>query len=467
LTAVEQRQPAATPVAPGEFDPLYRYLIAQSVGCTRPPVDRFRHSWLAPMPASEAAAAYLRRRQGEQAILRPGIEAALARPSTGDNCVSGDYSLGLFHHDASEAAIELLRYAPLREAASGSLLCLLDCAEPSGRVHRAELSHKSREAEPSKPVIAQFALRVMRALGDEGPSWLQRYRVLERVVRFIRFLEEQYTGLHGLLLTHSSLQSGFDSDLLTAGFPDKSVEGPDTNAFMVLEYRALGEMFRTLHGAAAAAEWVEKAEALADRMERLLWYEDNRGGRYVALRWVHGVGSLEGEIVQSVDPDGTLKPSRSWISFLPLYAGVPSKERAKRICSRLLDPSSYWGPWGIRTTPADDPLFHQARRVMLFDRKKDARGPVSNWSGPVWILSNYYIATGLAAYGCRAEARELAIKTARLLAQGLARDGALRECYDDSGRGLWPVKGTFISWNALALTLLREHCPEATAGWES
>jgi len=465
LPAPEHVQPGATAIAPGEFDELRRYLIEQSVRCIRPPIDRFRHPWLAPMPPSEATEAYFRRRRGEQRKVGAGLEEPLARPSTGDNFVAGDYSLGLFHHDASESAIELLRHGAIREAAIGSLLCLLDCAEPSGRVHRAELGHKSREAEPSKPVIAQYALRAMHSLGADGPSWLEHNRVLERVIRFVRFLEDEYVGLHGLFLTHSSLQSGFDSDLLSAGFPDKSVEGPDTNAFMVLEYRALGELTAALQSTAASSEWVEKADALAERMERLLWYEDDRGGRYVALRWVHGVGSLEGEIVRSVDPDGTLKPSRSWICFLPLYAGVPSKEHALRIVSRVLDPASYWGPRGIRTAPADDPLFQQARRVLLFDRKKDARGPVSNWSGPVWILPNYYLATALAAYGFKAEARELAIKTARLLAAGLARHGALHECYDDSGRGLWPLKGTFISWNVLALTLLRQHCPEATASW--
>jgi hypothetical protein len=76
------------------------------------------------------------------------------------------------------------------------------------------------------------------------------------------------------------------------------------------------------------------------------------------------------------------------------------------------------------------------------------------------------LATGLAAYGYADRARELAIKTARLLAGGLARDSALRECYDDSGRGLWPQTGTFISWNVLALSLLRNHCPELTMGWQ-
>jgi len=460
LAAEEPTAPAAASLRPGEFDELYRYLITQSLAGMRPPIDRFRHRWLAPMPLSEGAHEYLRRRLGERQGVSADVEAALARPSTGDSFASGDYSLGLFHHDASEAAIELLRYPDLRDAAMGSLLCFLDCAEPSGRIHRVELCFKSREAEPAKPVMAQYALRAMRALGPSGPAWLEERRVLARVVAFIRFLEREYTGLHGLFLTHSSLQSGFDTDVLTATFPDRSVEGPDTNAFMVLEYRALAEMASALHGDAAAAEWVEKAERLAQLIEQLMWFEDDRGARYVALRWQHGVGSLEGEMVRTADPSGALKPSRSWACFLPLYAGASSAERAKRIVSRVLDPASYWGPWGVRTAPADDPLFHQARRVLLFDRKKDARGPVSNWSGPVWILSNYYMATALAAYGFRAQARELAIKTARLLAQGLAREGALRECYDDSGRGLWPIRGTFISWNVLALTLLREHCPE-------
>jgi putative isomerase len=417
------------------------------------------------MPLSKPAEAYLRRRKGEAGGPTGRIEEALRRPSTGDGFVGGDYSLGLFHHDASESAIELLRHAQFRDAASGSLLCLLDCADPSGRVHRVELCHKARELEPSKPVIAQFAHRAISALGEQGPEWANRFRVVPRVIRFVRFLEDHYAGAHGLMLTHSSLQSGFDSDILTAGLPDASVEGPDTNTFLLLEYRALAAILRRLGQDAAAAEWEEKAGLLRERMERLLWHEDERGGFYVGLRWQHGVGSLEGEIIGTVDPGGSIRPIETWIGLLPLYAGVPTPERAKLLVRRLLDPSGYWGPSGVRTAPANSPFFHQARRMMLFDRKKDTRGPVSNWSGPIWILPNYYLAMGLAEYGFKREARELALKTARLLAQGLDRDGGLRECYDDSGRGLWPLSGTFVSWSVLALTLLRDYCPESTRTW--
>lgn len=425
---------------------LRRYLLEQSERCTRPPVDRFRHRWLSPMPVSPRTDAYLRARVSDVG----GAAHSLSERATGDGFKAGDYSLGLFHHDASEASIELLRHEPLRDAAAGSLLCLLDCATPDGRVHRAELPHKSREGEPSKPVIAQYALRATETLGDE---WAARHRLFERVLAFIAFLERHYVGLHGLFLTHSSLQTGFDNDLLSVGLPDKTVEGPDTNAFMVLEYRALAALARRLGAAAEADRALEKADVLAERMERLLWHEDDRGGFYVGLRWLHGVGDLHGEILTAPGAHG-LAPVESWTTLLPLYAGVPSPERAKKMFARLFDPAAYWSDAGVRTVPADSVFFQQAPRAMLFDFKKNGRGPVSNWNGPIWILANYYLAEGLARYGEKDRARELAIKTAELLSQSLAKQGALFECYDDSGRGLWPLSGTFISWNVLALTLL-------------
>lgn len=417
-------------------------------------MDRFLHPWLAPMPLSPTGAAYLRARAGQG--LDDSAQKILSRPEVGDGFKAGDYSLGLFHHDASEASIELLGHDDFRDAAAGSLLVLLDAAEPSGLVHRAELSHKAREWEPSKPVLAQYALRVARARrGRAGVEWLRQHDVFERVAKFLCWYEENYTGLHGLLLTHSSLQSGFDSDLLTASLPDKSVEGPDTNAFMVLEYEAMAELCRLLGRGREAPSWKAKAAELKRRINDLLWYEDERGGFYIALRWQHGVGTWEGEVVGQRDHSGKVRPFETWTTLLPLYAGVPSKDRAKKLIRRLLDPKAYWGPCGVRTVPRNDVFFHQAQRVMLYDHKKNGRGPVSNWSGPVWVLSNYYMAMALERYGYLKEAGEIALKTARVLARDLAQTGKLHENYDDEGRGLWPRVGTFLSWNVLARTMAR------------
>lgn len=428
------------------MDRLSRYLLEEYRACLRPPVDRFHHHWVAPMPLSANGRAYLEARAA-------GLSAAnLGRSNATDGFTSGDYSLGLFHHDASESAIELLQLPDFKVAAAGSLLNLLDCASPDGRVHRVELPHKSREAEPSKPVIAQYALRATKAMGAE---WAAQHRVFDRALLFLRFYEREYAGLHGLFLTHSSLQSGFDSDLLTATLPDKTVEGPDTSAFMALEYEALAELAAMV--GRDGSEFVEKAQWLRDTLERLCYYEDDHGAFYVALRWQHGAASLEGEIISLRSPDGVLRPMETWASLLPLYAGVPSRARAEKLIQRLTDSALYWAECGVRTHSAQDVFFHQAPRVMLYDHKKNGRGPVSNWTGPIWVLSNYYLAEGCARYGRKDLARELAEKTAAMLAADLETTGKLHECYDDRGRGLWPRGGTFLSWNILALTMLKRH----------
>lgn len=400
---------------------LQSYLLEQSLLCCREPARRFAHPWLAPMPRVR--------------------KAALAD----DGFARGDYSGGLFHHDVSEAAIWLLTQGqPLVDACAGSLLCFLDCADPSGRVHRAELPEKSRELEPSKPVIAQLAARVIAVKGDD---WAKEHDVYPRVRRFVDYLIAHYTGPHGLMLTHSSLASGFDTDLLSAGFPDASIEGPDTSTFMILELEAIAALAERFGDGAQAARDRERAQRLRALMNELMYCEDERGGFYCALRWQHGA-SLEAERV-SVKTEHGSRPLESWISLLPLYARVP-KDPAP-VIRRLRDPQGYWGPVGVRTLPRWDPFFNQAARIMHFDFKKHGPGPVSNWQGPVWILSSYYLATALRSYGEVAAADELAARTRRLLEADLTRSGMLHECYDDAGNGLWPRQGTFISWNVLAL----------------
>ncbi|HEY3587284.1 MAG TPA: hypothetical protein VGK85_09025, partial [Myxococcaceae bacterium] len=66
-------------------------------------------------------------------VLAGKASAGQRASASGDGFSSGDYSLGLFHHDASEASIALLEEEEFQGAAAGSLLCLLDCADPDGR----------------------------------------------------------------------------------------------------------------------------------------------------------------------------------------------------------------------------------------------------------------------------------------------------------------------------------------------
>ena len=410
------------------------------------------------MPLSPAARHYLNVRRDHSEVGHPeGLDRELQEPSTGDGFAFGDYSLGLFHHDASEAAIELCRYDEFREAAWGSLLCFLDCAEPGGKVHRTELPYKTRDLEAAKPVLGHFAAVLVEAGGDDFLDRMQRFEVLPRVLAHLEVLERTLMGGHGLMLTISSRASGFDNDILSAGLPSCTVEGPDTNALLVREYRSVAELASRLGQRDLAQRMTERADTIIRNMERLMWHDDERGGFYVGLRWRHGVGSLDGEIVSTRDASGAMQPLESWTGLLPLYAGVPSPARADAIVRRLTDPEGYWSPVGVRTAPAWSEYFHQAPRVMCWDDRKNQAGPVSNWVGPVWVLSNWYLVAGLERYGYHAQAAELARNTVGMLARDLDSTGMLHECYADDGRGLWPRRGTFVSWNVLALDLMRRH----------
>jgi hypothetical protein len=409
-------------------DALRDTLLREARRCIRPPSLRFGHTWLAPMPA----------------IAGTGDRDASAR------FLSGDYAGGLFHHDVSESAIELCRDPELAEACFGSLLCFLECARADGCIHRIELPDRVRDAEPAKPVMAQLAVRATEAI-DDGLARADRHRVLDRLVRFVEYLERETMGAHGLLLTPSARASGFDSEITSAGLPDYAVEGPDTNTFMVLEYRALAELARRLGQPAIAVDMDARAESLAQRIESLLW--DEPAQTYVALRSDRADART---IVGHRDLDGEHRPFATWISMLPLFAGIAAPDRAKALLPVLLDPDRYWGPAGVRTVPKDDMYFQQAPRVMIYDPRRGERSPVSNWSGPVWVLSSFYMFRALVRHGRNDSARELAETTARVLAEDLRTTGMLHECYADDGRGLWPRRGTFVSWNVLAITMLRE-----------
>lgn len=399
-------------------DALVRHLLSASERTIRQPVGLFGHPWLAPMVGGGAD---------------PRV---------------GEYGGALYHHDASEASIELLRHPGLRDAAAGSLLCLLDQQLPNGLLARTVTPTRVRDPEPCRPVIAQWALRTCLALGLE---WGARHRVLERVVRWVGFLEREAVGPHGLFLTWSSLASGFDNDPITAAMPPRSVAGPDTNAFMVREYSALAELFRRY--GADAAPWEEKAARLTDRIEQIAWREDERGGFYAGIRWSNTAGSEEYDAIALPVPGGSA-PIESWIGLVPLYAGVPTPERAEQMRQRAVDSAGYLGPAGLRTVPRWSPLFHQAPRDVLFDGR--GAEPVSNWRGPVWMLSTYYVVNGLLLYGFRDAARAIAARAVDAMSADLAATGTLHECWNDAGLGLWPPNGGFVSWNVLAVALVRD-----------
>ena len=123
-----------------------------------------------------------------------------------------------------------------------------------------------------------------------------------------------------------------------------------------------------------AATLRKEREVLRDRFEGLFWTED-RGGYYVL----------------AIDGDRTQVDSlTSNIGHL-LWSGIVPEERAPQIAERLFS-GDLWSGWGVRTTAWSDAGF----------------SPLGYHTGTVWPHDNSLISAGLARYGLRDEANQVA-----------------------------------------------------------
>ncbi len=103
-------------------------------------------------------------------------------------------------------------------------------------------------------------------------------------------------------------------------------------------------------------------------------------------------------------------------TFMPLYAGSASPERAEELRRLLVDPTAFGSIHPIPSVPLGDPAF-QRRRY---------------WSGPSWINMNWFVIRGLERYDFYEEAEWLRLRTL-----GVVDTNGFREYYDPiSGEGL-------------------------------
>ena len=118
-------------------------------------------------------------------------------------------------------------------------------------------------------------------------------------------------------------------------------------------------------------------------------------------------------------------------NFLPLVAGVPSPDQARRMVETLRDPSRFWGEWVLPTIPRDDPAFADQQY----------------WRGAIWPPMNYLVLHGLRRYGFHDLAADLARKGAAMFLADRRHTGMCRENFDSrTGRGCGQ---RFQSWGPL------------------
>jgi putative isomerase len=163
-------------------------------------------------------------------------------------------------------------------------------------------------------------------------------------------------------LSHAKCESGWDNSVRWDGGLYE-LWPVDLNCFMAMLYRALAYMARRLLLPEDAKRWDLAGKAVSAKIEEKLWNPSAQA----YMDFDFGKNAF----------NGVLSPA----SFMPLYVGTASPERAAAM-ARVAESESKFFP-GWPTVAYDDPQF-------------DAK---SYWRGRTWLNVAYFALKGLKDYG--------------------------------------------------------------------
>lgn len=360
-------------------------------------------------------------------------------------------SRALFHlahriHDGN-----LLRKVGIH--ARGSLLDFLDHQSAEGRipimidVHNPDQFGCLKTAAPNhrnqaKPVFGQLALLIADEL--KSVDWLR-----PRFDQLLRFYDSWILGNRaelGLLVWGDDVAIGDDNDPTTFGRPFFSSANLLLNSLYYQDLRASAELARRLNRVRDAKHLAAMAHEQGANIQKYCW--DPRDRFYYTVD------------VQCKDRRAELIPwdkhegmAMSWrclplriqmfTGFLPMWAGLATHQQAELLVKEhYLNPQTFNSPFGVRSLSRQETMYS-----LQFSSNP------SDWLGPIWILTNYFVWQGLTTYGYHNEASILADKTLRLLSTDLAKHGCLDEYYDPETGVPLGQKG-FLDWNMLVLEMV-------------
>lgn len=164
----------------------------------------------------------------------------------------------------------------------------------------------------------------------------------------------------------------------------KKVKALDLMCMMVKESRSLAAMAGELGLASEQKQWNAHADALAEVVRTRMW--DPETGFFYNL--ARDTGSFKTH-------DGIDVRRKEIIGFLPLWAGIATREQAQRLREHAIDAKSLARRFGMPTLAADDPYYDPNITRCC------------QWNGAVWLLWDYMVERGLLDYGFRTEAEQL------------------------------------------------------------
>jgi putative isomerase len=393
-------------------------------------------------------------------LLRPAM-GLFKHPSIAPSLPGKEYSAELWDWDTLWTTRGLFRLADrsndskfrraLIEHGKGSLLNFLDYQSPEGRLpivmsarnpDASWFPFRSADRNQAKPVMAQLARLVAEEAGDV--AWLQP--VFGKLLRFHESWLAHNETKTGLLAWSNDVAIGNDNDPTTFGRPPFSSANLLLNCLFYEDLRSIDVLARKLGRPQAELGLIAaRLRKVGDAIQSQCW-DDRDAFYYTAdVQCVDQRAELIKNVPPGMDMSWATLPQRLQVftGFLPLWCGLASREQADKLIKRnYLADDRFRAAAGVRTLSKLEKMYS-----LVFSSNP------SNWLGPVWIISNYFVWKGLKNYGYTDLANELAGKTISLLSANLAKDGSLNEYYHPETGAPLSHKG-FMDWNLLVLEMM-------------
>ncbi|MFA6449737.1 MAG: trehalase family glycosidase [bacterium] len=203
------------------------------------------------------------------------------------------------------------------------------------------------------------------------------------------------------------------------------VRGIDMNCYYYANLKAMAAMARELGKPAEADAFEQRAQKTADAVMKRMWSEEKQ---------------MFGDLIGR---DEKLSVVPTLFSFMPLWAGLVSDERAKIMVGQLTDTKRFWTKYPVPTTDLTHPMFD----------------PEGYWRGTVWINTNWFMIEGLARYGYNDIAQDVKERTLKMVDAG-----GIREYYNPlTGEGLGAKS---FAWSTLVIDLMHRDYSKKTGSME-
>ncbi len=291
-----------------------------------------------------------------------------------------------------------------------------------------------------KPFLVSQILLISRAIGDD--LWAKEFR--EGILRYFACYDRNYLFKNvGLYVWHDDIMIGMDNDPATFGRPPFSTANIFLNSFMCMELASAEALFRGWNDQEKADTFRENRDLLVKAIQEECW--DRRDQFFYSVDvdiktrkydWFHqGLGVFWKTLPIKI---------RVWSGFIPLYAGIATKEQAEALVKHVFDQDTFYSAYGVTTLARDEKMFDLS-----------VTNNPSNWLGPIWLVANYVVFRGLMNYGFREEAERIYLGSLNLLGRDLEKTGSLHEYYNPF-TGEPVMNGGFINWNVLVLNMADE-----------